>query len=135
MMQVAIWMRESFPSDLLNRGVPILLAFSMGGVDELPAVSHFQHFLLEAWRDSDDEHLLTFCKPKEALQKLVEAVANHAQINSLSLPSQLHPSSIASLAPDQHSIRDDLLTTCSLHNVHVIWRLRGAGISGGTRRS
>ncbi|GAA5859753.1 hypothetical protein JCM8547_007012 [Rhodosporidiobolus lusitaniae] len=89
----------------------------------LSTVSRFQHFHLDAWQDSDYDRPFKYLTPKEALQKLVKAVAHDAHMRSLSLPSQLHPSFSSSLEPDQHSTRDDLLSTFTSRKVNVIWRL------------
>ncbi|GAA5871366.1 hypothetical protein JCM8547_002647 [Rhodosporidiobolus lusitaniae] len=120
MMQVVIGRIEGFPADLLKRDVPVLLTFSLAWADELSTCRRFQHFHLMAWEDSD---YFSSCKPTELLQKLVEIIASHTQIKSLSLPYQLHSSSSSSLHPDQHSTRDDLLSTCASRGLDIIWRL------------
>ncbi|GAA5866649.1 hypothetical protein JCM8547_002709 [Rhodosporidiobolus lusitaniae] len=121
-IQVAIWTHESFPSDLLNRDVPVLLGFSLSWVDELAAFSRFQHFHLMGWQDSWYDQALTHRNSEDALHKLVKAVANQPHMRSLSLPSQLHASS-PSLKPEHVSVRDELLTPCAVYEVDIIWRL------------
>ncbi|GAA5859721.1 hypothetical protein JCM8547_006999 [Rhodosporidiobolus lusitaniae] len=125
LLQVSLKTHQVFPSDLPDRDVPVLLAFSLEWINFLlmADVSWFRHFQLNAWAQSRYDDPWQFHAHKLALQQLREAVAAHAHLKSLSFPCLLHPSSSSSLESDQHSIRDDLLTTCASRNVDIIWRL------------
>ncbi|GAA5859794.1 hypothetical protein JCM8547_007031 [Rhodosporidiobolus lusitaniae] len=97
MMRVVLWRLGCGPSDLLDRDVPVLLTFGRTWPGELSSESHFEHFQLDAWRDSDLEQLSSaHPKPREALRKP---------------------------APDQHTLRDNLLSTCAARKIDIIWRL------------
>ncbi|GAA5859697.1 hypothetical protein JCM8547_006988 [Rhodosporidiobolus lusitaniae] len=125
MLQVALQMYRNFPSDLPDSDVPVLLAFSLDwtGFLSIAHVSRFQHFQLDAWEDSRYKVPARSQRLEKDLRQLVDAVANLEQIKSLSLPFQFHPSSSSFLRPDQHTIRDNLLSTCTSRKVDVIWRM------------
>ncbi|GAA5859774.1 hypothetical protein JCM8547_007021 [Rhodosporidiobolus lusitaniae] len=93
MLQVHIEQNEFFPSDLLQRGTPVLLTLD-----------------------------LRFAIALGGGTPLIEHVEASVTLKSLSLPSQFHPSSHL-LQTELVPFRDKIFATCASRKIDIIWRL------------
>ncbi|GAA5866716.1 hypothetical protein JCM8547_002734 [Rhodosporidiobolus lusitaniae] len=124
MLQVFVLSYRTFPSDLPDRDTTVLVVVADYCIEygSFSAVSRFQHFQLNAWNEAKEAGRSNRRRtPKQTLQQLLQTVASHAYMRSLSLPSRLHTSS--PLESELAATRDDLLTTCVSRGIDIIWRL------------
>ncbi|GAA5859726.1 hypothetical protein JCM8547_007001 [Rhodosporidiobolus lusitaniae] len=118
MLQVDVDVVRRVGGDLWQRNLPVLLIFSLHNAEEIadPRYNKFRHIQLNAWTYEVSYDVSCQSTFSRALTTLPD-------IQSLSLPAQLHPSFSSSAHPRQHPSRNDLLATCAARKIHVIWRM------------
>ncbi|GAA5859808.1 hypothetical protein JCM8547_007037 [Rhodosporidiobolus lusitaniae] len=119
MLQVHVGLVDADGGDLWQRGVPVLLTFSQLSAHKMSELrfNKFRHFQLDACQAHEMAHY------SARLQSFTLTLTTLSNIQSLSLPSHLHPSSDSFLGNALIELRDRILSTCASRKVDIIWRL------------